>query len=225
MSNTQTLERDRHETGLSDSTHSSNSSSAERYRLDEMDGRPILLYKYRGGLQKSSQKDLCSWLDKGEVSQEHGEGRRSASQMCRADRFCSEFYDISTNSTPPDDKYRVTRKAIPRLTSYINIKRHDLYLDDERQLYADFPNYNSDLASVKIPSLPYWSRLLLGNYQDLYIVSPETSPASSQAGSETQRTSPTASWGTDSQESAEREARLDAVREREGEDSEEDGKK
>lgn len=64
MSNTQTLERSQ-QTGLSDSTHSSSSSSAERYRLDETDGSPILLYKYRGGLQTSSQKDLCSWLDKG----------------------------------------------------------------------------------------------------------------------------------------------------------------
>lgn len=53
-------------TGLSDSTHtSSSSSSAERYRLDECDDRPILLYKYRGRLQTSSQKDLCAWLDKG----------------------------------------------------------------------------------------------------------------------------------------------------------------
>lgn len=60
---TETLERN-HQTGLSDST--TTSSSAEKYRLDEFDDRPILLYKYRGGLQTSSQKDICSWLDKGE---------------------------------------------------------------------------------------------------------------------------------------------------------------
>lgn len=64
MSNTQTLERNQ-QTGLSDSTHSS-SSSAERYRLDELDSRPILCYRYRGKLETSSQKELCSWLDKGE---------------------------------------------------------------------------------------------------------------------------------------------------------------
>jgi len=63
MSETQTLERS-NQTGLSDSTHSS-TSSAEKYRLDECDARPILLYKYRGRLQVSSQKDLCAWLDKG----------------------------------------------------------------------------------------------------------------------------------------------------------------
>lgn len=52
--------------GLTDSTHSSSSSASERYQLDDADARPILLYKYRGGLQTSSQKDLCAWLDKGE---------------------------------------------------------------------------------------------------------------------------------------------------------------
>lgn len=53
----------RNTTGLTDSTHSSTSSSASRYALDEEDTKPILLYKYRGGLQTSSQKDLCAWLD------------------------------------------------------------------------------------------------------------------------------------------------------------------
>jgi len=65
MSNTATLERS-NETGLSDSTINS-SDSAERYRLDEFDDRPILLYKYRGRLQTSSQKDLCAWLNKGRL--------------------------------------------------------------------------------------------------------------------------------------------------------------
>lgn len=216
MSNTQTLERERHETGLSDSTHSSSSSSAERYRLDEDDGSPILLYKYRGGgLQTSSQKDLCSWLDKGKFS------------LSRSDRAFGQNiqYIGHANNIPTDEKHRVTRKPIPRLTSYINIYQHDLYLPDERERYAAFPTYNSDLASVKIPSLPYWSRFLLGNYQDLYIVSPETSPASSQADYESRRTSPTTTWGTDSQEDGERSARLGAIREREGEEAEDQLKK
>ena len=65
MSATQTLERN-NQTGLSDSTTSS-SSSADRYSLDEVDDKPILLYKYRGKLQTSSQKDLCAWLDKGRL--------------------------------------------------------------------------------------------------------------------------------------------------------------
>ena len=217
MSNTQTVERARHETGLSDSTHSSSSSSsAERYCLDEFDGSPILLYKVRGGLQKSSQKDLCSWLDKGECSLvwRRGDGESlPAFDHAYLYRERHAKYTIYANDTITDTKYRVTRKPIPRLTSYINIKRHDLYLPDERERYADFPNYNSDLASIKIPSLAYWLRLVMGRYQDLYIVSPETSPAGSQT------ESPTTTWGEDSQEAV----RLGAVRERE--EMEEDTKK
>ncbi|KAF1818485.1 uncharacterized protein K489DRAFT_391224 [Dissoconium aciculare CBS 342.82] len=135
-------------TGLTDSTHSSSngsastSSSAERYRLDEFDTSPILLYKYRGGLSTSSQKDLCAWLDK-------------------------------------DPSHRVTRKPLPRYTSFLDIKRHDLYLPSERTAYADLPNYDSSLASVKVPMGAYLSRILgRGSYEDLFIVSPESSDLS-----------------------------------------------
>lgn len=152
-------------TGLTDSTHSSSSSSAERYRLDEMDNSPILLYKYRGGLQTSSQKDLCAWLDK-------------------------------------DEKLRVTKKQIPRMTSYVDVKRHDLFLPEEVDMYRDLPNFDSSLASIKIPSQAYWSRLFLGNYDNLYIVSPESSPNSSVADSDSQRPSPTSTWGQNSEEDA-----------------------
>lgn len=99
-----------------------------------------------------------------------------------------------------DERLRATRKQIPRATSYIDVRRHDLYLPEEKEMYADLPNFDSSLASVKVPSLAYWSRLLLGNYQDLFIVSPETTPTSSIDG-DSRRTSPTGTWGVDSQES------------------------
>ncbi|CAK4033161.1 Hypothetical predicted protein [Lecanosticta acicola] len=151
-------------TGLTNSTHSSStSSSAERYGLMEDDNRPILLYKYRGGLQTSSQKDLCAWLDK-------------------------------------DEKLRVTKKQIPRMSSYVDVKRHDLYLPEEKDMYCELPNYDSSLASIKLPSQVYWSRLFLGSYDNLYIVSPESSPTSSVADEDSRRTSPTSTWGQDSQE-------------------------
>ncbi|KAI7181314.1 hypothetical protein KC316_g6177 [Hortaea werneckii] len=161
MSATSTLERN-NETGLSNSTVSS-SSSAERYRLDEFDTKPILLYKYRGKLQTSSQKDLCAWLDK-------------------------------------DEKLRCTKKPLPRGTSYIDIKRHDLYLPSEKDIYSGYPNYDSSLAAIKVPSLPYWSRIFWGNYAELYIVSPESSPASSVADSESRKTgiSPESTFTQDS---------------------------
>jgi hypothetical protein len=69
-------------------------------------------------------------------------------------------------------------------------------------MYSDLPNYDSSLASVKIPSLAYWSRMILGNYQDLFIVSPETTPTSSVADDGSRRTSPTSTWGQDSEQSA-----------------------
>ena len=226
MSTTETLQRN-HQTGLTDSSHSS-SVTAERYRLDELDGRPILLYKYRGGLQTSSQKDLCTWLDKGESYNSHmgkeiartirhrkdrAEGNRSpmasqSGQSCRGldlllkppvtPCFPPILLDVLTTRT--DESLRVTKKAIPRMTSYVDVKRHDLYLPEEKELYSDFPNYDSNLASIKVPSLAYWSRMIFGSYAELYIVSPESSPSSSVADEDSRRTSPTSTWGREEEE-------------------------
>lgn len=178
----------RNATGLTDSTHSSSSSSAERYQLDEFDEGPILLYKYRGGLQTSSQKDLCQWLDK------------VRPLYCR--RLQPSRDSILTSINLQDEKLRVTKKQIPRLQSFVDVKRHDLYLPEEKEMYSDLPNFDSSLASIKIPSTAYWSRLFLGNYDNLYIVSPESTPTSSVADSESRRTSPTSTWGQDSTEDA-----------------------
>ena len=187
MSALETLERNDH-SGFSNST---TSSSAERYRLDEFDDSPILLYKYRGKLQTSSQKDLCAWLDK---------GASSFDMLFRNRR--STYANICV-----DESLRVTKKPIPRYTSFVDVKRHDLYLPEEREQYANFPNFNSNLASIKVPSSAYWSRMLLGNYQELYIVSPESSPTSSttssQVDEDSKRPSPTSTWGQDSQDSQE----------------------
>ena len=180
---TASLERS-DKTGLSDSTHTSTSSASEKYRLDEHDETPILLYKYRGGLQTSSQKDLCSWLDKGEHLP-----------------AIASIYLHPTNTYSTDDnfeKHRVTRKPIPRYTSYVDVKRHDLYMPEEKASYEKFPNYDSSLASVKIPSIPYWSRMFLGRYPELYIVSAESSPSSSVASSSTRDISPTSTFAYDS---------------------------
>jgi len=176
-------------TGLSDSTHTSTSSASEKYRLDELDESPILLYKYRGGLQTSSQKDLCAWLDKGMLNSR-----------------ASLYHLYTTNHPPPDEnfeKHRVTRKPIPRYTSYVDVKRHDLYMPEEKAIYEKFPNYDSSLASVKIPAIPYWSRMFLGRYPDLYIVSTESSPSSSVASGSTRNVSPTTTFTQDNPSSAE----------------------
>jgi hypothetical protein len=175
-------------TGLTDSTHTSSSSASEKYSLDELDETPILLYKYRGGLQTSSQKDLCAWLDKGK--------HRST--------FLTSSNQANTHVTDPIstdenfEKHRVTRKPIPRYTSYVDVKRHDLYMPEEKVSYEKFPNYDSSLASIKIPSIPYWSRMFLGRYPELYIVSPESSPSSSMTGGSTRNVSPTSTFAHES---------------------------
>jgi hypothetical protein len=185
---TASLERS-DKTGLSDSTHTSTSSASEKYRLDELDESPILLYKYRGGLQTSSQKDLCAWLDKGKPKSP-----------------ASLYHSHTTNQTLTDEnfeKHRVTRKPIPRYTSYVDVKRHDLYMPEEKAVYEKFPNYDSSLASVKIPAIPYWSRMFLGRYPDLYIVSTESSPSSSVASGSTRNVSPTTTFAHENPSSAE----------------------
>lgn len=98
---TASLERS-DKTGLSDSTHTSASSASEKYRLDELDESPILLYKYRGGLQTSTQKDLCSWLDKGKPN------ARLACTTCT--QLTSHFQTRTSKSTAsPASPYQNTR--------------------------------------------------------------------------------------------------------------------
>ena len=110
-----------------------------------------------------------------------------------------------------DESLRVTTKPIPRATSVVDVKRHDLYLPYEKELYGHLPNYDSNLASIKVPSLAYWSRMLWGGYENLYIVSAESSPNSSQADPESIRTSPTNTWERETSD----ESRLESMQEEE----------
>lgn len=54
----------------------------------------------------------------------------------------------------------------------MDIKGEDLLIPGEREFYGNQGRYAETVASVKLPS--YWSRLLLGKFQDLYILSPDT---------------------------------------------------
>ena len=152
-------------TGLSDRTQNSTSTTASRYSLNDHDANPILLYNYRcpGGpdnkkLQRSSQKDLCEWLDKG----------ASETNDCRHSTFANIIPEEA------DVRHRVTRKPIPRFTSYLDIQRQDLFLPEEKDQYMGFPNFHSSLASVKVPSRVYWERAFGPRFQELFIVSGET---------------------------------------------------
>jgi len=84
---------------------------------------------------------------------------------------------------PTDPHHRVSRKRIPRGNSRIEVKTEDLYNEPERSAYQKYPNSKNSLASVGLPRAVYWKRLLLNQFQDLYIVSPDSSPNSSLNGS------------------------------------------
>ena len=180
MSDTHTLERS-NQTGFSASTGTS-LSSAERLGLDDTDSRPILCYQYRGKLETLPRKDLCARLDKG------------TSHSSYPKHTTPNAISANTPSSP-DESLRCTLKLIPRGTSYIDVKRHDLFLAEEKHAYEDFPNYDASLASIKVPLLAWLSRMVWGNYDELYILSYDSSPRSSERDEDSRRVSPTSSWG------------------------------
>lgn len=102
-----------------------------------------------------------------------------------------------TDLAPTDDRLRVTKKHIPTWTSYLEVEGKDFCLDHEKQQHAKSYNYHSSLASIKVPTMVYWSRLLFGHYKDLYIISRQSSAESSMMDDDSRRTSPSSTWPRD----------------------------
>jgi hypothetical protein len=77
---------------------------------------------------------------------------------------------------------RVTKKAIPRGNSRLDILGEDLMLPEEREKYAEKPTLKVSVANVGLPKLAKWKHMILGSYEDLYIVSksPTQTPDSSK---------------------------------------------
>lgn len=77
---------------------------------------------------------------------------------------------------------RVTRKPIPRGASRMDIHQEDLYLPEEREQYADKISPKSSVANVGLPTMAKWKHMVMGTYDDLYIVfqTHTPSPASSK---------------------------------------------
>ena len=173
-------------------THSSNSSASStssRYHLNEADNSPILVYKWGGDVSTSSQEELCKELDEG----------MSKSQT-PATRHTNSVHAVHNRG-----KSRVTKVPIPRFTSTLEVKRHNLYTLDEQQAYKDLPNYNTSLAAIRIPSNVFWGRMLRGTYSELFIVSPETSPEGSIASFGSRKPSPSSTWSNDAETGADHE--------------------
>lgn len=90
---------------------------------------------------------------------------------------------------------RVTKKPIPRGNSRLDIQSGDLMLPEERKMYGDRPTLSASVANVGLPTLAKWKHMILGSYDDLYIVSRSHSPTSSPESS--QHVSPAATFPTD----------------------------
>jgi len=141
-------------------------SSADRFGLDANDTGKILVYEYRGGpVKTTSQRALCRTLDKGNCFH----------QLCG---LHVATHKRLINFTDP--RLRCSKLAIPRGKSRLQIHQEDLYPEQlrEREEYVELPNAKNNLASILIPRLVYWGRLLGGKYKNLYIVSP-SSPSNS----------------------------------------------
>lgn len=141
-------------------------SASSRYSLSKDDERPILSYDWRGETSLTTQKDLVQRL-----------GCDGELLLC--------FDTIQVGLMQSDTPLRVTKKPISRGQSVVEIKRHDLYLDEERTAYKGFPNYDSSLAAISLPTSVVMRRALSprSTYDQLYIISPETSPDASMANS------------------------------------------
>jgi len=72
---------------------------------------------------------------------------------------------------------RVTKKPIPRGNSRLEILGEDLMMPEERKMYAEKPTLKSCVANVGLPTLAKWKHMILGTYEDLYIVSRSVTPS------------------------------------------------
>ncbi|KAF2859974.1 hypothetical protein K470DRAFT_202459, partial [Piedraia hortae CBS 480.64] len=70
-----------------------------------------------------------------------------------------------------DEQLRCLRKPIPRGAFFVTVYQYDLWLPDERIAYVTKPNYNVNLAGIRIPWWVYIRRMLSGRPKDLYILS------------------------------------------------------
>ncbi|KAF1835626.1 hypothetical protein BDW02DRAFT_567800 [Decorospora gaudefroyi] len=132
----------------SDSTSGTTSSKASTlFSLDEHSNKTILVYKYRSGANGLETKTERD--------------------------LCAEL-----DQDPSLPFLRVTKKPIPRGNSRLDILNEDLLAPSEREKYAPTkPTLKASVANVGLPTLAKWKHLLLGSYDDLYIVSRAHTPS------------------------------------------------
>lgn len=173
-------------------------STSSRYTLDPNDKSNILVYKYRSGLPG------CEITTQGKLRDELDKASLNSSTL--------SFASKATSSTAKSDptgyvapRFRVSRKAIPRTHSRVDLRMEDLWTEQERELYSKYPSSKNSLASVGLPTGVYMKRLVFGSYPDLYIVSPVSSPESSLNNSpeQSQQVSPQSTFPKESRKTSE----------------------
>lgn len=101
-------------------------------------------------------------------------------------------YTITTESALAHDldaepsRWRCSRKPIGRGMSRLHIQVRDTLVEPERSLAEGMPNQTNSVASLGLPTGVWWRRMLLGQFKELYIVSPESSSSVGTSSGESQ---------------------------------------
>jgi len=143
----------------------------------------------------SSLFDLDEHGDKAILVYKYRSGAKGLETRTERD-LCAEL-----DADPYLPFIRVTKKPIPRGYSRMDILGEDLMLPEEREKYADKPTLKVSVANVGLPRLAKWKHMILGSYEDLYIVSrsPNQTPESSKNNSpeSSQHVSPATTFPSD----------------------------
>jgi hypothetical protein len=78
---------------------------------------------------------------------------------------------------------RCSKLDIPWGNSSVEVQHGDLFPEPLRSRLAHLPNMKLSLSAITLPRSVYWKRIL-GQYKELYIVSPESSPSTSPENSQ-----------------------------------------
>lgn len=90
---------------------------------------------------------------------------------------------LDTEANTTGQRYRCSRIKIPRGNSRVEVKVRDTFEEPEKERYSHYFNQDSSIANIGLPRSVWWRRVLFGEFKELVIISPESSPGSSPGGS------------------------------------------
>jgi hypothetical protein len=156
---------------------SSSLSSSERFGLQEADHSQIVVYHHKRGVYLSSQHELCQKLNKGKPTPQTPPTTPYPA-LALTHTLTTKTKTTSLTNLSTDPTLRVSKKPIPWGNSHVEVHQGDLFPEPERKKYKDWPNMHASLAAIRLPPAVHWKRML-GRFREMYIVSPDSSPATS----------------------------------------------